>query len=51
MKKPNKTIKVSKYNKKMDEIIKNGKPVSDTLFDMLNFASQHTLVDDEGNKV
>ena len=36
-------ISMKDYNKKMNEIIKMGKPVSDTLADMLKEANKHTI--------
>ena len=36
-------ISIEKYNKIMDSIIKKGRPVSDTLIEMLEEASKYKL--------
>jgi len=41
--KKRKTISIQKYNKIMSEIIKKGKPVSDTLVDMLEEDAKYTI--------
>ncbi len=43
MKKNRRTISAKKYQKKMDEIIAMGKPVADTLVEMLEEAGKYNL--------
>jgi hypothetical protein len=45
-----KEISISKYNKIMEKIIAKGKPVSDTLIELLEEAGKYDIVNDEKGK-
>lgn len=48
--KKKKRISITRYNKIMNNIIKIGRPVSDTLIEMLQEASQYTIKESKPKK-